>query len=100
MANAATPASRTFFMRTSLEHAARMAARAGAINLQFGKASVCYQDVIRSLLTNVSDHSKQMRQPERNLRNVGDQGKENQNRAQPRQHRDRDFADAHFCDAA
>src|ERR1700728_3306176 len=102
MATAATPARRIFFMWISLERL-RKDERSFACNqLTVWKGTLCYQDVI--LLPFVSsgllNHAEQPRQPQRNLRHISDQAQENQHRAQPWQHRDRDFADPHLCDAA
>src|SRR3569623_138418 len=47
-----------------------------------------------------SNHSQCSREPQRYLWDVGDKPKEYQHGAQPGQHRDRDFADTHLCDAA
>src|SRR3984893_18810227 len=46
-----------------------------------------------------SDHPEQPRQPQRNLRDVGNQTEEDQHRAQPGQHRQRNLADPHLGDA-
>ena len=64
-----------------------MSAPSGAINLRFGNTALPYKDVICA-----SDHSQRPREPQRYFRDVGNKSEEYQHRAQPRQHRDRDFA--------
>src|SRR3954465_7103469 len=103
MASAATPAIQNFLMRTSIgKRPLKMSALGPAINLQIGQRGLCYQDVMRLgpllfdafssrkpvstphqvrgrlSLENALEHPERARQPQRDLRHVGDDAEENQ----------------------
>src|ERR1700677_2264584 len=102
MASAATPAMANFLMRTSFER--RSENERALVRNQltvWQECAVLPRCNLPSLMNrNISDHAEQPRQPQRYLGNIGDQREESQHRAEPRQHRNGDLADAHFGDTA
>src|SRR3954451_14649227 len=53
----------------------------------------------RLSLENALEHPERARQPQRDLRHVGDDAEEDQHGQKPRPHRDRQFGDTHLGDA-
>src|SRR5712675_3027856 len=96
MASAATPAIQNFLMRTSI----------GKRPLKDERASLPNQLTVWTGIPilprcNLAwlKHPERARQPQRDLRHVGDDAEEDQHGQKPRPHRDRQFGDAHLGDA-